>query len=514
MGIIKRQGLKSSIINYIGVGIGAIFFLLVFPQILDKKYLGFYQLILSATLVFAQLTILGTSNVLFKFFERFKKENRIGVFNSFALISIVLGCALFTILYFVFQDVVIAFYEKKSPLFGTYYYILPPLVFMLSISHYLDHFAMMKLRVAVPTFIREIVSRVLIIIVLFFLAFEILNERQFVLFYIASYAIALVGLMFYSIKSLGFELGNPKYYRKKNVDIKSQFRYGYSAMAVNFITTLQNFADAILIPAYLGLSALGIYGRPLILGQMISIPYRSIAYIASPIIMQAWHDNDIAKIENLNKKLSINLLLIGLFLFSLVIVNCDNFFSLLPPSYLQGKNVLYIIAFGRLLDMSFGLNSEILFSSKYYRWIVWFTLITLLVTIGLNMLLIPSIGMEGAALAVTSALILFNILKNIFIYMKFGFHCFSKTYIPLIIIAVVTITITLLLPNIQSTVLNNWAHTPVASVFLNVIFKSLITSILFLGPVLLLNLNPDLNDFVRLIVSGKIFKGGHKMEEL
>lgn len=514
MGIIKRQGLKSSILNYIGVGLGAIFFLLVFPQILDKQYLGFYQLILSATMVFVQLPVLGTSNILYKYFEQLKRENRISSFNAFAIIAIIIGCSLFTLLYFLFQDLVIAFYYKKSPLFSHYYYILPPLVFIMAISHYLDHFAMMKLRVAVPTFIREILSRVLVIVTLFLLAFHVLTESQFVIFYIIAYAISLVSLIYYARKFLDFKFSKPTAYIKKNNSLKAQFRYGYSAMAVNFTTTLQNFADAIMLPAYLGLGALGVYGRPLILGQMISIPYRSIAYIASPIIMQAWYDNDIHKIESLNKKLSVNLLLIGLFLFAIVIVNADNFYRLLPPTYAEGKNVLYIIAFGRLIDMSFGLNSEILFSSKYYRWVVWFTAITLLATIGLNILFIPIMGMEGAAFSVTISLILFNVLKNMLIYRTFGFHCFSAAYVRLILIAIVSISITILIPDLELNVLNQTFQTPIASVLLNVCSKTLLLSILFIAPVLLLRINPDFNDFIRLIITGKIFKGGHKMEEL
>jgi hypothetical protein len=48
----------------------------------------------------------------------------------------------------------------------------------------------------------------------------------------------------------------------------------------------------------------------------------------------------------------------------------------------------------------------------------------------------------------------------------------------------------------------------------NVVFMSFIGSILFLVPLYFLQISSDFNDFVKLILSGKIFKGGHKMDAL
>ncbi len=510
MGIIKRQGLKSSITNYVGVALGALFFLVIFPNILDEKYLGFYSLILSVSMVFAQIPVLGTSNVLFKYFKKWNERGVVASFNTIAFLLITGATLIFSILYFVFSDIIISFYRAKSPLFNIYYYVIPPLVLFQALNHYLEHYAMMKLRVALPTFIREVFIRSLVIIILFLLAINVLSERYFVFLYVVIYALAFGALLFYSIKVLQFKFDGFKLFIKTNQDLKGQISYGSNAMGMTFITTLQNFADAIILPAYLGLGALGIYGRPMILGAMINIPYRSIAYIASPIIMEAWHNNDLKKIESLNKQLSLNLFLIGLFLFAMIVTNANNFFNILPPEYSEGKNVLYIIAFGRLLDMSFGLNSEILFSSKYYRWILWFNIITLIITIVFNIYLIPIWGMDGAAMAVTGALIVYNILKSVFIYHKFNIHCFSKKYFALISIATMTILAVLFIPDFTSLWVNSQFGSQIGSTILNTLLKSIITTILFFGPILYFKISPDFNDFIQLIRSNSIFQTREK----
>ena len=62
MGIIKRQGLKSSIVNYAGVLIGVLFFNFVFPNLVDAKDLGLINLLRNLMYVFATIPALGLGN--------------------------------------------------------------------------------------------------------------------------------------------------------------------------------------------------------------------------------------------------------------------------------------------------------------------------------------------------------------------------------------------------------------------------------------------------------------------
>ena len=515
MGIIKRQSLKSIIVNYVGVGLGAVFLLIIFPNIIDKSYLGFIQFLLGLTLVFAQLVCVGTQSVLYKFYNDWRNTHRLNDYHSLALRIMLLAFVVFSFFFIVFKSQILGVFAKeKSPLVTNYYLVLLPLILIQAFTFYLEFYSIMRLRVAVPTFLREVLNRILLIAILFLLAYKVIGDTQFVIMYVLVYTISLLVLAYYAMRYFEFRFGTWRNFFKNNLRQKEQFSYGVSSEVIAFIGNVHAFVDTIMLPVLMDLGSLGIYARPLILGQMIHVPYRSIANISAPIIMDAWDRNDVKKIADLNKKISATLLLIGLFLFSLIVVNADNFFNLLPAEYAISKNVLFIIAFGRLVDMSFGLNSEILFSSKYYKMTVYFTVVMVGIAIGLNLLLIPKVGMVGAAIAVAVSLIVFNILKATFIYKKFHFHCFSKTYLPLILIAAVAISVTYMIPDIASNYLNEKFNSTIASVALNAIYKSSIVSVLFLAPTLLLRLAPDLNDFVRLIVSGKIFKGGHKMDEL
>lgn len=514
MGIIKRQSLKSSVVNYLGVGLGAIFFFLVFPHIISEEYLGFVQMLLAIGAVFAHLISLGMPSVLYRFFAKWKDSEKLRNYHSAALVIITIGFLIFLPLGLLFKSDIIEIYAKGSPLITKYYWVIFPLIFIQAVNLYFERYSTMCHRVTVPTFLREFLNKVLLISLVFLLAKNLVSEQLFVILYIFIYLSSLSILIFYAIRYFKFELGSFKAFFKKNEENKEVFSYARSATGMSFLINLQIFADALMIPALLSMSMLGIYGRPLILGVLIHVPYRSIANISAPIMMEAIGNNNMRKVADLNKKISINLFLIGLFLFTLVVANGDNFFRLLPEKYAVAENVLYIIAAGRLIDMAFGLNSEILFSTKHYRWIVYFTIVMTTLVIALNLILLPKIGIDGAAIATTVSLIVFNILKTSFIYSKYKFHNFSKAYIPLIIIGVITIFISSFVPFIEWPWLNELMGIKRADVIVNMIIKSAAVLVLFVPAILALKISPDFNDFFNLIKSGKIFKGGHKMEEL
>lgn len=514
MGVIKRQSLKSSIVNYLGVGLGAVFFFLIFPHIISEEYLGFVQMLIAVAAVFAQLISVGMPSVLYRFYDRWKNSVKLSNFHSLALVLITIAFAVFIPLCFIFKEDIINFYGKDSPLVSKYFWAIFPLVLIQAYTFYFEMYSMMLHRVTVPTFLREFLNKVLLILIVFLLAKNLISEELFVIFYIAVYLVSLSVLIFYAVKCFQFKLGTVKGFIQNNIHKKEVSSYARSATGLSFLMNLQNFADALLIPAILSMSMLGIYGRPLILGVLIHVPYRSIANISAPIIMEAISNNDMRKVADLNKKISVNLFLIGIFLFTLVVANGDNFFRLLPPQYAVAKNVLYIIATGRLIDMAFGLNSEILFSTKYYRWAVYFTIIMVALVFALNLILLPKIGIDGAAIAAAASLVVFNILKTIFIYVKYKFHNFSFAYIPMILIALAVIFIATFIPFVEWTWLNELMNIKRADVIVNMAAKSLIVLILFIPPIIALKISPDFNDFFKLIITGKIFRGGHKMEEL
>lgn len=509
MGIIKRQSLKTSLVNYTGVLLGVVFFNFVFPHIIDEKYLGLIGLLQNISLVLASLPALGLGHSLLRYFSVWKNETVLAKFNRFAMLAMTLALCLFGLLFYFFREPFIHQYENRSPLFVPYILLIIPLVAIFTYNQYLELYAIVKLRVAVPAFIRELLQRVLLIVLLYAFAYGLLNESQLVYGLVVVYALCAFTLWVYIKKVLDFKLASSWQFWETSKEFNETIGYAGSMLLVLIASNLSNFIDGIILPAYLGLGALGIYMRPLVLGQMIQVPYRAISLISIPILREALVEKDMVKVRDLNRSIGLNLFLIGTFLFAGLVVCADGFLALLPPQYAQAKYVLYIIGFGRLMDMAFGLNSEILNYSNHYKVIIYLSVLLMLMTIGLDMALIPHFGMNGAAMAVSLSLIVFNVLKSVFIYKHFGFHCFSKHYITLMLIAMGVIAVLHWVPFIQFI-----EHHRFINALLNIAFKGTLSVIGFLIPVYALKVSPDLNHFIGLLLSGKIFRGGHKMEGL
>ncbi|HNF71463.1 MAG TPA: hypothetical protein PLP34_03555, partial [Chitinophagaceae bacterium] len=247
MGIIKRQGLKTSIVSYGGVLLGVIFFIFVFPHLVDAKYLGLIGLLQNLMYVFATLPALGIPHILLRFFPGWKETPMLRSFNSFALLSIALSSVLFIVLYILFRDLIIRQYQHQSALFIPYYYAIIPLVIVFAYNQYFELYSMVHLRVALPAFLREILTRVLLILSVFLFAFHWLSESQFVVALIFSYLLSFIVLAMYTRHSHDFGLDHPRHFWKKSTERKEALQYGAYMLLLNGFTNIHNFLDGIMV---------------------------------------------------------------------------------------------------------------------------------------------------------------------------------------------------------------------------------------------------------------------------
>jgi O-antigen/teichoic acid export membrane protein len=73
MGIIKRQGIKNSIVNYLGVAIGALSVIFIYP-IIDPKDIGIIQFVIGTATILTPFTGWGLSMASVNFFPEVKDK--------------------------------------------------------------------------------------------------------------------------------------------------------------------------------------------------------------------------------------------------------------------------------------------------------------------------------------------------------------------------------------------------------------------------------------------------------
>ena len=488
MGLIYKQSSRTTIISYLGVVIGYLNVLWLFPTMLSAEQIGLLRLLPSIALMVLPLTQLGLSQGVLKFYPEYaSSEAGSNELFSVMLLGNLVGFGITLVLAKVFESHIISFFAAKSALANDFIHVAVVLVLVLSYQTIFEAFSRSVLKIIFPGLIKDIITRLLytLLVLAFFLNF--INFPQLVNSLIAIYTATLVLLVAYVLKRTSMKLVL-KFQVITKQEIKKIAHYSLFTLLGASGTYIMLNIDQVMISNLLGLESNGIYTTAFYIAIVIEMPRRAIANIATPLVSKMFTEQRVDEINQLYKQVSINQLLVGSLLLIGILVNLRNVFGLMPNSeiYQAGMYVVYIIGIAKIIDMTFGMNSEIILMSDFYKYNVLFTTILAVLAIVSNWILIQIYGIEGAALATALTLIIFNLIKMIFLKIKLNLWPFKWQHLLLIVIITSTYVIITQLPFLD----NFW---------LDILFRSVITTVIFIVPCLLLRISPELNRVIKQI---------------
>jgi O-antigen/teichoic acid export membrane protein len=174
------------------------------------------------------------------------------------------------------------------------------------------------------------------------------------------------------------------------------------------MTWIMNSADRYLITYFIGLSYAGIYSSSYTLGTTISLFYAPISYVLLPTVSRAWDNNQMETVKTyFEYSVKLFLLIAIPATAALAIISQPILKILTTTNYLAGWGIVLIISVSSVLYGLFSLNVFAIYLVKKMKWLPWIFLFTSIISLGLNYLLIPRIGINGAA---TSRLIAYAVL--------------------------------------------------------------------------------------------------------
>ena len=199
MGIVIRQSIKTTIVTYIGFAIGYVNTLFLFPLVLSKEQIGLTRLLISVSFLFATFASLGAGNIPNKFFPYFKDEKKQhnGIL-SFILSIGLMGFVLFVIVFFLLKDVIFNIYSKNSPMLLEYYFYFIPFTLIVVLSTIFESYLIVQQKPILPTFVREIWMRLLVMLGLSAIYFGFFTFNTFTDSIIIYYLLGLLILVIYT----------------------------------------------------------------------------------------------------------------------------------------------------------------------------------------------------------------------------------------------------------------------------------------------------------------------------
>lgn len=487
MGIIQRQALQATAFAYVGVVIGFVTNAILIPYAFDPDTReglaqnGLLSLLVKISVILTQLSTLGFANATYRFFPYFRDEkNRHNGVLALTLVVTLGGYLLCMAGLLVLKPWVVERNIEKSPLLVEYFLVLVPLTAFQLFFNVLDNYARALYDTVTGTFLKEFVQRLLLLgaVLAYWLGWA--SFEQFLVLWTLGFALPTVLIW-------------AKVYRDGNLHL-SRWRYpeaglarrvrGYALFAIvtGFTTMIVQFIDSLMVNDYLGLDDVGIYGTAMLFGSVVSMPSRGLYRIANTSITQAWKDDDRGTIETIYRKSCLNLLVIGSLVFIGIWANLHNVLQILPPAYAAGYWVIVFFGLGNLFDMATGTNGIILATSPKYRVDLVFYAILIVLTIGLNVLLIPRFGITGSAVATATTLLVFNTFRTLYVSVVFQLWPFDWRNGAVAALAAGVLALSFGLPRLP--------------LLLDLPLRSGLITAVFGGTLYALRLSPDVNRLV------------------
>ncbi len=472
--------------SYVGISLGFVLTILLYPHILAPEEYGLTRVLISASYMCSQFAHLGFQHLVIRYYPFFRNAAPDGHGLLFWVITIpFVGFLIFTLLFLLAGDLIIGYYSDQSPLFVEYFLWVIPLTLFILYFEILNSY-LRSLRDSVTgSLVNEVVQRIITIALLVIYFFDWISFSLFISLFVMSYMIqpVLVAISIYRKKEFQI-IPNFSIIRKKLV--YGMARFSLYSLLGGLTTIIVWNVDVIMLGSMAGLGQTAIYAIAFYIASVVNIPQRSVEKIAGPLLSDFIKNKNWDEVGSVYSKTSLNQLMAGLLIFGLIWIHLDELFLLLPDIYTAGKWVVFIVAAGKLFEALTGPNTLILLNSQHYRVSFFANIFLVFVTISANYVLIPLYGINGAAFASALALILFNLVKLAYIYYWMNLQPLSYPMIWIVAFGSISIYISYMMIDFSSI----WLNMPV---------KTIMFLVMFLLPLLYLNVSPDLNNILRTI---------------
>jgi len=436
--VVRRQGIKNTVYTYLGIILGILSTLYVQPFFLSKEQIGITRLVISVGTILASVSCLGITSVIIKFFPLFHdKEKKHNNFFTVALTFPLIGFILCFSLVSIFGKSILAFYGDNASVLSDYFWPIMLTALFNCLVFAFSAYCNSINKSSLPTFINEVINRAGFITCILLFSYGITTQNVYIYSLSLIYFIQLI-LLFLIINHSGHPSLSLSFF-SNNSNLKKIIGFGLVSAFIQITGISIKFIDVVFVGKYETLGQVGVYSIAAFIGLVLETPLSALERIAGPKIARLFATGNHLEIEKIYK-LSSKYLMVFCGFFGCVLVVCiQPLLALLPGDYSSGALVTIIICIGAFFNSATGVNYSIITYSNFFKLGAMFYFLLLVLTIVLNIVLIPRYGITGAAVATAIVSVIHNVLRFIFIKVKLNMQPFSIESLKLILIIAVSV---------------------------------------------------------------------------
>ncbi len=433
MGIILKQSFYNTLIIFIGFAVGGINVLFLYTHFLHEDYFGLITFLLSAANIILPLLVFGMQNTIIKFFSSYQtKVERDGFLTTTLILPLFVIIPLALIGTLIYENIA-NWISLENPIIKKYTYLIFLLAIFMGYFEVFYAWTKVQLNSVFGNFIKEIFPRICTTFLLFAVFFKWLTNEQFIYGVVIVYGLSTLIMMFYA-----FYVYKPTFKFVLPTNLKEILSFSAYIIVAGSAAGVLLEIDKFMIPQMEKIAQVAYYSVGIYIASVIAIPTRAMQQITSPITAKDMNENNIVEVEKLYKQTSINLLVIGGLFFLLINLNISDLYVLInKPEFTKGIWVVLIISVSKLMELALGTGNAILLNSKYYKIFFYLSLAMAISVIVLNKWLIELIGINGAAIATLIVVVVYSIVKIIYLKTKLDIQPFDFNTIKLGVIILV-----------------------------------------------------------------------------
>ena len=487
MGIIQKQGTRSSIFLFIGFCIGGINTIFLFPKFFTQAEYGLTRALVDTATILSVLATLGTTPVIYKFYPFYKshvksQKNDLPFITGLICLA---GFLLICLAGYIFKDFIIR-KLGKSPLFAAHFYLVYPFTFLMLAYTWMEAFGWSFKKTVTTNFLKETLVRILTTALIILVWAGLIDKERFITLFSCIYLLPVVILLFVLIKTHEWKFNFNISHVTKRFKGK-MITFGLFIFGASFLNIASRTVDTFMIIGIKGLEKTAVFTIASYLVAFMDLPVRSLTSIATPILAESWKEKNYANILNIYTKSTVTLLVAGLFIYLMVLLNIKNLVSFLSNDWAEVPLVVLIMGFAKLIDLGTGVNGQLIGTSSNWRFDFYTNVLLTLMAFPLNFFMITHFGIIGAAFSNLIAISIYNAVRFGFIYKKYGWQPYGFAHVKVLLISLILF-------------LGVYAIPFMVNIYIDTIFRAVLFAGLFIPAMLRMNVSEEFNAVAKNVI--------------
>ena len=401
---------------------------LIIANLFGADGLGDYVLSITVLRLFTLLSKLGLDTTSIKFIASFASQNKwtsIFKFRNKVVFILIISSIFFSFLLYTLSQPIADLINAQVK------YIKLNSFFILPMSFFMLHYQSLRglKRIAEFSFFYRM-SQSLFTVVSVLIIYYFIQDNEVPIY---AYLVSLLLVSVLAFLSFRYNL-NKKSYGKESAEMQilkySQIlKISIPLMFAQSVQFIMAWTDKLMLGSMTTTVDVGVYHTAFKLSMFAAVALMSVNSIASPKFAEMFAKKDFL---GLKKVVHQSTKMIFWFSFPLVIVFFmfpDFLLGLFGEEFKVGVTAFIFLSCGRLISSFSGSVGNILQMTGNQNIYAIILLIGAILNVVLNLILIPLYGINGAAIASMSSLIVWNLSMVLVVKQKFGFYTF---YIPFI----------------------------------------------------------------------------------